>query len=448
VVYYIEAVGFDFETSRTSEWMPLVSDSDECRRRDPMLALFQGDAPKIVVGSVRAGAPLIPLGFQTAGIVSAGAGGGIGAVAIGSIVAGGAAGGVLVATAGGDAPEATTTIVAGTPSTTVSSAPTTSIPPATTTISGSGPGTTSSVGPTTTVAPPTTTIPGQTTTTSAGATTTTMTSSTTSTTSPSTTTTMPSTTTTTSAASTTTTSAPPGADVAVTLSAPATVRFGTLLIYNVRVSNNGPSPATGVRAMLSFPFSLTIQDSAFCTGAFGNFQCLFGSLAPGGSASVNIVMIVLQLGTVTANASVSANQTDPFLGNNNSSATTNVTLFLREAEEVPVSLISHLDVPPGDGRDRGEIVMGSQHFGIDSAAPIELHARGESGENAVEAVLSTASGRGGIWRFDFRGSRTLEAGTIVVEAGEAVSLDPRAVVFRVRGEAGERIRFRFRTRER
>jgi hypothetical protein len=434
VVYYIEAVGLDYDTSRTTEWMPPVRGSEDCRRRDPMLALFQGDAPKIIVGSVRAGAPLFPLGFQTAGIVSAGAGGGIGAVAIGSIVAGGAAGGVLVATSGDDTAETTTTIVAGAPTTTVSSAPTTSIPASTTTISSSGPPTTSSA--------VSTTIPGPTTTTSAGPTTTTTTAPST------TTTTAPPTTTTTSAPATTTTSRPPGADVTVAISAPATVRFGTLLVYNVRVSNNGPSPATGVRATLSFPFLLTLQSSGFCTGGFGTFQCNFGTLAPGGSASVDILLIVLQLGVITASGSVSANEPDPVPGNNNISVTTNVTLFLREKEETHVSVTTHLEVAPGDGRDRGEIVLGSQHYGIDSTAPVELHAQGQAGENAVEAVLSAGSGRAGTWRFDFRASRAMETGTIAVDAGEVVVLEPRAVVFRVRGEAGERIRFRFRARER
>lgn len=158
----------------------------------------------------------------------------------------------------------------------------------------------------------------------------------------------------------------------VSMSAPGTVRFGTLLTYNVRVSNNGPSPATGVRATLSLPFLLTLQSSGFCTGGFGTFQCDFGTLAPGGSATVSILVIVLQLGTITASGSVSANQPDPVPGNNNASATTDVTLFLREKEETLVAVTTHLDVARGDGRSRGEIVLGSRHFGIDSTAPVEL----------------------------------------------------------------------------
>jgi hypothetical protein len=434
VVYYIEAVGFDFETSRTREWAPPVSDSEACRRRDPMLALFQGDAPQIVVGSVRAGAPML-LGFQTAGIVSAGAGGGIGAVALGSIVAGGAAGGVLVAASGDDAPPETTTIVSGPPPTTTSTAPTTSGPASTTT--------TSSVSSTTTSASPTTT------TTSVGSTTTTSPPSTTTTTAAATTsTTAPPTTTTSSAPPTATTTSPSGADVAISISAPSSIGFGRLLLYRLRVSNNGPAPATGVRATLSFPFAMAIQDSGSCTGAIGSFQCYFGTLAPGASGSVNILVIVLQLGTVTATASVTANEPDPVPGNNNASATTVVTLFLREERESVLTVTTDLDFAPGDGRDRGEIVLGSHHFSIDGTAPVELHAQVQAGENAVEAVLSAVKGRAGTWRFDFRASRAMEAGTIVVDAGEVVALEPRSVVFRLRGEAGERIRFRFRAAER
>jgi hypothetical protein len=60
--------------------------------------------------------------------------------------------------------------------------------------------------------------------------------------------------------------------VAVSICAPGTIGFGRLLVYQLRVSNDGPAPATGVRAMVSFLFALSIQNSGSCVGAFGSYS--------------------------------------------------------------------------------------------------------------------------------------------------------------------------------
>jgi hypothetical protein len=427
VVYYLEAVGRSFETARTREWLPEVSDSEDCRRRDPMLALFPDRIPSLVVGAVRAGAPALPPGFLAAGIAAAGSGG-IGATAVVGIVAGGVVGGVVVANGGSEnMSSATTSVLVSPPPISIPGGSTSTAPTPTTTVSSSPPPTAPST---------TTSTPGPSTTT----TTTTPTSTTTTTTPTST-----STTTTTSVPTTTTTSAPPGADMAVTLSAPGSVALANPIRYSVLVRNNGPSGATGVRVTISLPLSVSFQSASTgsCSGAFGSVECNLGPMAAGGSAGIEITVLTLQIGIVTATASVSANEPDPAPGNNSDSATTNVTLLLRESSESFVRLGIHLDAPPSDGGDRGEVVVDSTLVGVDDTAPVELTVSAEPGEHVVEAVLTRSTGRRGTWRFELRPSPGIDVAAIQVDSGEVIASEPRVVSFHARGDAGERLRFRY-----
>jgi hypothetical protein len=421
VVYYVEAVTLGFGSTRTDERTPPVADADECRRRDPLLALFDGEAPRILVRGVREGAPGVPPGFLAAGLLSGG-GGGVGAAAIGAIAAGGAAGGVVVAAGSGG--ETATTAASAAP-------PETSTPPATTSIAGALPTTTTSA---TGSESPTTTIPVTTT----AQTTTTVPI----------TTTAPTTTTTTAIPTSSTTSASPQADVAVSISAPSSILLGNLLTFDVQVANQGPSTATGVTLTVSFPSTLTVQSTSggSCTGVVGSVRCDLGTLAAGASVGIQVRVLALTLGSITTTASVAANEVDPAPGNNAASVTTNVTLLLREDASETVSVVTHLDVPPHDGRDRGETLLDGRLIAIDSSAPVELRARVLEGVLVVEAVLTASGGRGGRWRFDFRGAPASD-GSIRVHAGDVLALGPGGVVFRLRGEPGERLRFTFRARE-
>jgi uncharacterized repeat protein (TIGR01451 family) len=426
VIYYIEAVSRSFETARTREWVPQVSESEDCRRRDPALALFDGGVPEIIVGAVRAGAPAFPPGFLAAGIAGAGSGG-VGTAVIVGVAVGGAAGGVVVATGGsGETSSATTSVLAGPPPTSIPSGSSTSGPSTTTT--GPPSPTTTAGSSSTTTASPTTSIPGPSTTTTAG------------------TTTVPASTTTTSAPVTTTTSAAPAADMSVSISAPGSATVGTVILYQVVVQNLGPSAASGVQATISFPLSVTFQSATpgSCTGLLGSVQCNLGSMASGGSANIEVRVLALTLGTATATATVTANEPDPATGNNTRSATTNVTLLLREAPEGLVRLFVHLDVPPNDGGDGGEVVVDSRLAGLDDATPVEIAVSPEPGEYTVEALLTRSTGRRGRWRFELRPSPGIELAGIQVEAGEAISSEPRTLTFQTHGQVGERLRFRYR----
>jgi hypothetical protein len=68
--------------------------------------------------------------------------------------------------------------------------------------------------------------------------------------------------------------------------------------------------------------------------------------------------------------------------------------------------------------------------------------------NRVEAQLVSADGRAGTWRFDLSPTARLEPGSIRVIAGSAERMTPDSVVFRLKGQPGERVAFTFRLRSR
>jgi hypothetical protein len=61
------------------------------------------------------------------------------------------------------------------------------------------------------------------------------------------------------------------------------------------------------------------------------------------------------------------------------------------------------------------------------------------GSHRIEAVLTSGRGHVGVWRFRFAGS--FRPGSLRIRAGEAASVSPDSVVFRLRGTPGERIVF-------
>ena len=67
VHYYVEALTRDYTSARTIERVADVSSHTECRRRNPAAALFPGNDPRILLGSTVAGPQMAP-GFKTLGI--------------------------------------------------------------------------------------------------------------------------------------------------------------------------------------------------------------------------------------------------------------------------------------------------------------------------------------------------------------------------------------------
>jgi hypothetical protein len=104
--------------------------------------------------------------------------------------------------------------------------------------------------------------------------------------------------------------------------------------------------------------------------------------------------------------------------------------------------ISQLDVPGGGGQ---VVVNGSAAFFPPHGRSTQA-ARTRAGENRVEATLVRAEGKPGLWRIELGASRSFEPGSLRVIAGQAALVTVDAVVFRLKGQPGERVVFTFRSR--
>ena len=118
----------------------------------------------------------------------------------------------------------------------------------------------------------------------------------------------------------------PAADLSVTKTdSPDPVLRGGNITYHVTVGNSGPDAATGVTLTDNVPAGTTFVSATpsqgTCTSAV---SCNLGTVANGGSATVDIVVKTTLSGTVTNTASVSGNLSDPVAGNNSATAATTV----------------------------------------------------------------------------------------------------------------------------
>ncbi|HYM76013.1 MAG TPA: C25 family cysteine peptidase [Candidatus Dormibacteraeota bacterium] len=113
------------------------------------------------------------------------------------------------------------------------------------------------------------------------------------------------------------------ADMAIVKTAtPNPVTEGTPLTYSLAVTNNGPASATNVTVTDTLPSTVTFLSSTStqgsCSEAGGTVTCLLGTMANAGTATVTILTIPQQPGVISNTATVTADQTDPNLGNNTS----------------------------------------------------------------------------------------------------------------------------------
>jgi len=104
-----------------------------------------------------------------------------------------------------------------------------------------------------------------------------------------------------------------------------------------------------------------------------------------------------------------------------------------------VSWASDLAVPGGSGNVVVDGAFAALHGPGRSEAARVLAA----GPHRVDAVLTSARGRAGVWRFQL--GRAVRPGTLRVLSGDAARVSADAVAFRLRGAAGERVSFAFET---
>ena len=121
----------------------------------------------------------------------------------------------------------------------------------------------------------------------------------------------------------------PGAELALGLTdAPDPCYIGSNLVYQITVTNNGPSEAKNVIVNQTLPASVVFYSGSSSVGNVthaGNAVIAnLGILPINGIATVTVTVIPTLTGNVSSTASVSANDADPDLSNNSRTVTTQI----------------------------------------------------------------------------------------------------------------------------
>ncbi|MEP7337580.1 MAG: LamG-like jellyroll fold domain-containing protein [Acidobacteriota bacterium] len=116
------------------------------------------------------------------------------------------------------------------------------------------------------------------------------------------------------------------ADLSITKTAsPSPATEDADLTYTIKVKNNGPSHAQGVKVVDKLPLNLTvISYSTGCAPVGTNINCNLGFLPSGSIATITIVLKPNSGGVITNQADVTSTTYDPNPANNKATVTTTV----------------------------------------------------------------------------------------------------------------------------
>ena len=181
----------------------------------------------------------------------------------------------------------------------------------------------------------------------------------------------------------------PSADVALLhADAPDPVDLGSLLIYTLTVTNNGPSAATGVVLTDVLPAEMEFDTVAPSQGVCGfdlptrTLTCNLGGLLPG-TATVTLTVRPSALGTFTATASVVRNEPDPVSGNDSAVATTTVQVPSLEVRFLTVTSTSTQNViewlNPSTAYSSTQLVFRTDRFPTSTSDGTSLYNAGTAG---------------------------------------------------------------------
>ena len=135
---------------------------------------------------------------------------------------------------------------------------------------------------------------------------------------------------------------------------PGPVTTGLQFTYTLRIGNNGPVSATGVRLIDNLPPGITLGAVTTTQGSCGGTDpvgCNLGSIESGDQVTVTVSVTPTVPGPITNQASVDANETDPAAGNNSVSTETTVVNVI---STTPLGLEN--PVPAGCEFVNGEII--------------------------------------------------------------------------------------------
>ena len=242
---------------------------------------------------------------------------------------------------------------------------------------------------------------------------------------------------------------PPDADLGVSISGPGSGSVGTPFNFTVNVSKSGTLDA--VNAGLSCGCTGTVTgvpgrgDFSFCGFNATSVNCGPTTLTSNGNFNVVITVNPSGSGSNSCTCDVSSSTFDGNSSNN--SASGSVPIAQRSPDLIPIafdtSFTSRLDVPPGDGTVRGQVVVnGANLQETNNTAPFRHQVKGQKGRNTVEARLVSGTGEGR-WVFNFTSAPHFVAGSLTVESGQAIVQEASRIVFRV-SPSTPPIRFRYR----
>ncbi len=164
---------------------------------------------------------------------------------------------------------------------------------------------------------------------------------------------------------------------------------GQQVTFTLRVTNNGPNDATGVKVNHKLPAGYTyLSDTGLLAYNPSTGVWTVGNLPKGGSVSLGIVALVNVSGDFTAIATVEGNEDDPVLFNNKA----RIGIYPSD-----VSVTKTVDIENPRPGDQVTFTIGIRNHGPSNAANIRVTDQLPSGYEFVSAQPSTGTWSDPVW---------------------------------------------------
>jgi uncharacterized repeat protein (TIGR01451 family) len=163
------------------------------------------------------------------------------------------------------------------------------------------------------------------------------------------------------------------------------------LTYTISVRNNGPQPAEDVRVLERLPATVRLETASSGNGDCGAIQpnvleCTLGTLQPGETGLILIVVTPLEPGSITNSAQVSSVTPDPNSANN-------IASLVSEIAPAPAKLVlTRSSIQPSPALP-GEIITVRLLLSNDGGTPSDFSLRDEPSELLQALEPTVFSGR-------------------------------------------------------